>query len=122
MKVKIRSIHGHGDAFEEYVVLEVLEDCNANHYMIADTTFTADGKISNKVRHTHWFYSAELKKGDFIILLTGAGTDHTDKRNDGSTVYYRYWGLKTAVWNDDGDGAVLYELNNWKAEKVSGTK
>lgn len=122
MKVKIRSIHGHGDASEEYVVLEILQDCNADHYVIADTTFTADSKISNKVRHTHWFYSTALKKGDFIALFTGTGTDKADKRSDDSTLYYRFWGLKTAVWNDDGDGAVLYELNDWKAEKISGTK
>ncbi|MCS5969701.1 hypothetical protein LNP26_29815 [Klebsiella variicola subsp. variicola] len=62
MKLKIRTIHGHGKANEEYVIIDVTDDCNAQYYMLADTTYTNDNKISNKVRHTHWFSKAELKK------------------------------------------------------------
>lgn len=122
MKLKIRTIHGHGKANEEYVIIDVADDCNAQYYMLADTTYTNDNKISNKVRHTHWFSKAELKKGDVIILYTGAGTNGSKRNSNGSITYHRYWGLRTAVWNDDGDGAILFEINAWNTTKEADTK
>lgn len=122
MKLKIRSIHGHGKATEEYVIIDVLSDSDAKYYMIADTTYTQSGGISNKVRHTHWFYPTDLKKGDVLVLHTGPGTDRSDKQTNGVTYHQRFWGLKSAVWNDDGDGALLFEINTWKTTKVDETK
>jgi len=122
VKMKIRTIHGHGKADEEYVILDVLSDCNLNHYMVADSTFTKEGKISNKARHTHWFVMSDAKKGDIVVLYTGVGRNKAVKSANDSTVFHRYWGLKSAVWNDDGDGAVLLEINTWKTTKVSSTK
>lgn len=122
MKAKIRSIHGHGTANEEYVIIDITDGCNAHDYMLADTTYTNENTISNKVRHTHWFVKAELKKGDVIILYTGSGTNSSTKNTNGSTIYHRYWGLRTAVWNDDGDGAILFEINDWNTTKVADTK
>ncbi|HBK3300187.1 hypothetical protein I5679_13965 [Citrobacter koseri] len=122
MKAKVRTIHGHGKASEEYVIIDVNEDCNADHLMIADTTYTPKGNISCKVRHTHWFYPTALKKGDVLALFTGTGTDKSVKQASGNTVFYRYWGLKTAVWNDDGDGAILFDINTWSTKKVAETK
>jgi len=122
MNLKIRSIHGHGKASEEYVIIDVLNDCNAHYYMVADTTYVQPGTVSNKVRHTYWFHQTDLKKGDLLVLHTGSGTDSSVKQSNGSTHYQRYWGLKSAVWNDDGDGAILFEMNGWKTTKVADTK
>lgn len=121
MKLEIRSIHGHGKATEEYVIIDVLSDCDAKYYMVADTTYQSGG-ISNKVRHTHWFYPAALKKGDVLVLHTGTGTDRSDQQTNGATYHQRFWGLKSAVWNDDGDGALLFEINSWRTTKVAETK
>ncbi len=122
MKLKISSIHGHGDASKEYVVLDVNEDCIASYYIIADTTYTSPGYISNKHRHVHRFVRADLKAGDVVILYTRVGSDEVKKHPDGSATHYRFWNLKTPVWNDDGDGAILFEINDWKTSKVADTK
>ncbi|MDU5454473.1 MAG: hypothetical protein E6095_13210 [Pseudescherichia vulneris] len=118
MKLKIRSVHEHGKANEEYVILDVNEDCDTQFYMITDTTFLPNGKISNRTRHTYRFESLQVKAGDCIALFTGHGVDKVETRNNGSKLFYCYWGLKTAVWNDDGDGAVLLEINAWETTKV----
>jgi len=122
MKMKIRSIHGHGKADEEYVVLDVIEDCNASYYMVSDTTYTADGKISNKTRHNFWFNPKELSAGDVVYLYTKVGKNASSERPNGTKTHKFYWGLKVPVWNDDGDGAILFEIKTWKTKKVSDTK
>ncbi|WP_144172780.1 hypothetical protein [Pseudomonas sp. Kh13] len=117
MKVKIDHVHGHGDASEERVLLSVVDDCNMKYYMVADTSFTADGRISNKHRHVHWFQSVAVKKGERISLHTKPGAYQTTV-SGGVKWHHFYFGLKTPIWNDDGDAAVLFEVNNWKTTKA----
>ncbi|HHG9580228.1 TPA: hypothetical protein ACPY17_004825 [Citrobacter freundii] len=113
MKVKILSVHNHGDEKEEYVMLKVLEDCDIGDYMIADSTYTGDGRISNKIRHTYWFPDKKVAKGDLVSLWTKKGTNLERKTDSGTLVHRFYWGLNQPVWNDDGDCAVLYLISDW---------
>lgn len=118
MKLKIDSVKGHGDEKEERLILSVLEDCNLNCYMVSDATFSRPGKISNKHRHSKWFTNKEVKKGDKVILYTRSGDDTTVKSDTGTIWHKVYWGLKTGVWNDEGDAAVLAEIADWQTTKV----
>lgn len=122
MQVEIIKVYGHGDYQNEYVMLKVLEDCDIGKYMIADNTYFDDGGISNKVRHTHWFPDKDVKKGELISLWTRKGVDTTNKNDSGTIVHRFYWGLNQAVWNDDGDCALLFHVNNWSHFKVASTK
>ena len=107
MDLKITSIHDHGDDKKEYVFLHVLADCNIGEYLMADSTFGADGTPSNKVRHVFFFPKKTVKKGEYISLWTQPGKDTTVTDADGDTIHRFYWGLKESVWNDDGDCAYL---------------
>lgn len=118
MKVSIRSIHNHGDAKEEYVVLDVNEDCKLQYYMLQDTTYTNNGNISSKLRHSYWLPSYDAKKGDEIIINTRSGKNLIPVREKGGKKFTFYWGLNSAVWNDEGDCVVLFEINTWKSMGV----
>lgn len=118
MKLKIRSIQEHGDATKEYVIIDVLEDCDVGRHGLADTTFTSEHKVSNRLRHFYWFPDQNVKKGDTVKLMTGVGKNTSSTNLLGQTVYTYYWRLKSAVWNDDGDAAVLFEMSNWKTAKA----
>lgn len=118
MKLRILSIHEQGNADKEYVWLEVVEDCNLDHYGLADTTFTATDKISNKLRHFFWFPPTEVKEGERVVLQTCSGKNDTYQSSDGKKVHRFFWGLKSAVWNDDGDAAVLFEIETWKTTRA----
>lgn len=120
MKLKIISVHNHGDFDKEYVMLKANEDCDVGRFVLADSTYTADGKVSNKVRHTYWFPDKNIKKDELVSLWTGPGNNTTAKTNDGTTVHRFYWGLKTAVWNDGGDCAVLLDIQDWQFFKARG--
>ncbi|EOI1001783.1 TPA: hypothetical protein U2Q62_004636 [Citrobacter amalonaticus] len=116
MKVSIRSIHNQGDSKEEYVILDVIEDCKLQFYMLQDTTYTDSGKISSKLRHSYWMPSYDAKKGDEIFLRTCVGENRVPVREKGGNRFTFYWGLDSAVWNDEGDCAVLFEIKAWKSK------
>ena len=118
MKIAIRSVKGHGNSLEEAVRLAVLQDCNLHDYLLADTTYSDGGRISNKDRHTYWFPNREVKKNDYVVLHTGSGTYTSKPNTRNGTTHHLYWGLQVAVWNDTGDEAILFEIHSWKAFKV----
>lgn len=117
MKLAFHSIHGHGNHREERVVLRASDACELMRYILADSTYIDEKTMSNRLRHTHWFLNASLKKGDWVVLYTRSGQDSTSLQ-DGNTVYHRYWGLDRAVWNDSGDDAQLFELSDWTHQRV----
>lgn len=112
MKLKIDVIRGKCNANEEYVALTALEDCNLDKYMVADTSYIEKNRISNRHRHTFWFNSTDIKKGERVMLHTKEGT-YSTTHSGGVKWHHFYWCLKTAVWNNEGDAAVLFEINNW---------
>ena len=121
MKLEVLAVHGRGGFNDEYVDLKVLEPCDLNQYMVADTTFLAGGAISNRFRHTYWFGPTTVNRGDFVRLFTRPKREtDADRWRNGSctTTYAFYWGLRTAVWNNTGDGAILFEIQNWSTTRV----
>jgi len=112
MKIRIDSVHGHDDTYGERVLLTALQDCDLCYYMIADTTYTSNGKISNKHRHVKWFSPLDVKTGERVALYSGNGT-YSKEVHSGTTWHKIYWNSGTKIWNDDADAAVLFELNNW---------
>lgn len=118
MKITIHKIENHGDQNKEVVTLKVLQDCNADEYILTDTTYLSETTISNKFRHTFWFNSTAVKKGDFIQLFTGKGMNAAMKNKAQTTTHKFYWGVDHAVWNDTGDGAILFEIADRETKKA----
>lgn len=117
MKVKIDKIENHGKEGEK-IVLEVLEDTNLGDFLILDTTYSSSGKISNKVRHPYWFPNKEVKKGDSVTLFTKEGKNISLKMKNSKSIYFFYWNLKSFVWNNDGDCALLVHVKDCESYQV----
>lgn len=120
MDLKIISVHGNGDFDSEYVLLRATADCDVGYYQLCDTTYTDDDKVSNKLRHIYWFPDRAVKKGELVSLWTKSGKNTTTKNESGTVVHRFYWGLSKAVWNNDGDCAVLQHLETWQLFKAKG--
>jgi hypothetical protein len=120
LKLKIVEVQGHGKQAEEYIKFSVVDDCNLTEYLLTDTTFQAGNtvSVSNKLRHMHWFPSQKVEKGDVVYLWTGSGTETHLKQANGTTIHTLYWRLKEPVWNDNGDGALLFQISNPQSFKV----
>lgn len=109
MKLQIQSI----DLENEVIWLKALEDCNLKNYLVFDTTYTDDTHVSNEHRHAYWFPPKEVKKGDWVKLFSHSGSISSFKNQSGTTTYVYYWKLGNNVWNNNGDAAILFELNTW---------
>ncbi|MFM0527284.1 MULTISPECIES: hypothetical protein [Paraburkholderia] len=117
MKLRIDGVYHHGKKENEHITMTVLEDCELHYYLVMDTTYRDDGKISNVMRHVKWLPTRSAKKGDRISLWTKKGTDAVAEV-DGVTWHSCYWNSNAAIWNDDGDAAVLFEINSWKTTRA----
>lgn len=117
MKLDIISIEGKGDLSKETIWLDVLEDADLKYYLVSDTTYTGENQISNELRHVYWFRSKNVKTGDYVALHTKDGLNSTSANNRNTTTHHIYWDLGRTIWNKDGDCAVLFEVNTWKAKK-----
>lgn len=121
MKIKIDQIIDHGTLTSERVLISVTENADLSYFIIADTTYTSNDKISNKLRHMHWFSPKPVKAGDKVELYTKSGTNSQTDIGNGNTKYVIHWGLGNPVWNNDGDAAILFAIQTWKTTKAKGT-
>ncbi len=71
---------------------------------MTDWKITDDGE-----KHTYVFPQFILEAGGIVTLYTGVG-------NDTSTELY--WGLKSHVWNNDGDTAWLYDADGELVDRM----
>ena len=120
MNIEIQSVDNKGDQTKEQVTLKVINKCDIGYYILFDSSYTKDGKVSNKVRHTYWFPNQEVQAGDYVFLFTKPGTYGTHKNKAGTTTHNFYWNMNEPVWNDDGDFATLVEAKTWKSKPVKG--
>lgn len=118
MDIELQAIKSHGDYDKEYVTLKVLSDCDSGGFLLADTTYNDDDTVSARLRHLFWLPSKEVSEGDFIRVFTRAGDDREYGNDKGTTTHVFYWGLRAAVWNDNGDCAVLFQATEWEFRRV----
>ena len=52
-----------------------------------------------------------LAAGHWSCCASSGAMTHSHK-------HFLYWNLKAAVWNDDGDYAVLFEVSGWDHKRV----
>jgi hypothetical protein len=112
MPFKITYVNNSSDPSDEYVVLKATGlTNNLGYYAVVDKTFFPDGQQSNKFRHIFRFKSKLVKKGEYVILISGRGTPRSFTDSAGDYVHYIYWNSDECVWNDKGDTAYLIKYS-----------
>ena len=117
MKIEIIQILDRGVANKERLWLKVLANTNLQYFIVFDTIYTAESTISNLQRHAYWFNAKEVKAGDYVVLYTGSGSPSEQRKEDGSTTHFLFWGLEKTIWNTKEGCAVLFEINSWQTSK-----
>jgi len=118
MKIKIDSVIDHGTLNSERVMISVLENTDLKYFIIADTTYSDATYISNKLRHMYWSKPLPVKAGDKVELYTKSGRNSEENIGNGNKKHIIYWGLGNPIWNNDGDAAILFSIDEWATTKV----
>lgn len=125
MDLTIQDIQRRGQKNEEFVLLNVENDCNLENYILSDTTYySKTNKISNKLRHIFWFPDTAVKKGDTVIVYSGKKESIIEraKAEDliskllgfDSKTHKFYWELNEGIWNDDKDKAIIFHISEYR--------
>ena len=117
MKIKIEKILERATAEAERLWLKVLSDTDLQYYIVFGTTYTSQNQIYRIQRHAYWFAPKPVTSGDNVFLYSKKGKAKTKENKDGTKTHIIYWGLDQTVWNNEGDCAVVFEVNNWQTSK-----
>lgn len=120
MKMRLRSYGDEGNLSEERIGFQVLRDCNLKFFVVYHTNIT-DGGFYNRPSDVFWFYPKDVKAGDEVVLYTKEGTDSSEKKADGHTIHFFYWGLNSPIIVK-GDCIVLSEVEDWSVTRFNKLK
>lgn len=114
MDIELISINNPG-LDNEYALIRVNRDCNLNKFLIYDTTFDGEGRVSNKLPHMLRLpdYIVQVSRTPQIRLYTSRSypiQEWCDPQHVNTLILS--WRLNETIWNKDGDKATLVEICN----------
>ncbi|HGG8853247.1 TPA: hypothetical protein ACJJ1B_004351 [Enterobacter roggenkampii] len=113
MTIEIKYAKDVGNIEKERLVLKATSDDEIGNYVLFDTTYLEDGRVSNEMRHSLWFPDREVKENDLIVVYTKAGKDSKLENKNGTSSHFFYMGLGNSIWNKNGDCAVIMKISSW---------
>lgn len=116
MALKISSIGNKNQLSDERIGFEAKSKCNLKNFFIFSTNFN-DGGFYNRSKSAYWFAPRELNAGDKVVLYTKSGVDSSKDSDDGTKIYFYYWGLSETIYKDSKHGVVLGSIDNWELSK-----
>lgn len=119
MTIIIRYIRDAGVLNKERLVLKVEKEDDVGYYMVFDTAFVDENKVSTNVKHTFWFPDKKVHTGDMVVLYTKSGVIVEKKNDDNTASHFFYWGLEKTIWGEKDDTAVLLEVKSWQAKRAT---
>lgn len=101
---------------DERIILSVTEDCNLWPYILMDTAYDENGRVSNINRHVYIFENQNVKCGDYVVVHTGKGENTTFTNKKGTTTFSYFWGFDSSVkmWNNVIDRALIVKVAEYK--------
>lgn len=113
MTIEIKYAKDAGNIEKERLVLKATSDDEIGNYVLFDTTYLEDGRVSNEMRHSLWFPDREVRENDLIVVYTKAGKDSKLENKNGTSSHFFYMGLGNSIWNKNGDCAVIMKISSW---------
>ncbi len=114
MDIKLVSIHNPG-LDNEYALISVNRDCNLSKFLLYDTTYDDEGRISNKLPHMLRLpdYNVRVQQTPQIRLYTSRTYPIQEWVDpSGINTLILSWRLNETIWNKEGDKATLVEISN----------
>jgi hypothetical protein len=118
MDLEIKYVKDAGNINHERIILKALKKVQVGEYMIADSTYTVDGQISNILRHIFWIPDKIIQANDLVVIYTKVGHSSEKLNKSGVTTHFFYWDIDRTIWNKEGDNATLFRIKDWLNKKV----
>jgi hypothetical protein len=61
----------------------------------------------------YWFPDKEVQAGDYVLLYSKSGTDHSFTNSNGHEVHVFYWNKERAVWRNGADVVAVLRVTDW---------
>ena len=112
MDIELVSIQNPG-LDNEYALIRVRRDCNLSKFLIYDTTYDDEGRVSNKLPHMFRLpdYNVQTMRTPLIRLYTSRSyyiQEWEDPDHVNNLILS--WRLNETIWNKEGDKATLVEI------------
>lgn len=104
----------------ERIIFKVLIDGNLSNYLLLDNTYTEENKLSNIHRHCYVFPNVNVRRGDYVMLYTGEGSNGAYTNNSKTTTHVFYWGFdnEVSIWNDYADKVYIIRISDFQSFTV----
>jgi hypothetical protein len=120
MRLQVIRIADRGVPNQERLHLSVIQDATLASYVVLLSRYPTPTGVTSGNLPAFWFPTTLVRAGDQIVLFSGSGNASTVKNANGSTTYFFHWGLKSTVWNQSADCAVVIEAADWAASPQGG--
>lgn len=121
MKLSLISATDRGVAGKERLALRATQDTVLSFYLVLVTKYLTPTTVSNVPQNVLWFPAKPVKAGDWVVVMTGKGTQSEKKNTDGTTTHYFFLGSDKTVWNRPEDCAILVEATTWQTTPFAGS-
>ena len=123
MALRIININIGTDPEDEYIMMKAHSGANLAEYAIVNRHFLTK-EPDKKIMHFN-FPNIRIKRGEYIMLVSGVGEDRRYTDIEGDTIHKFYWNSNHCLWNTSGEEAVLihyqviseYMIHNEEANK-----
>jgi len=113
MSLRIINVNNGPEPEEEYVMLKAFANIHLGGYALVGRSFllndTECERCDKKIRHIYNFPNHRVKKGEYVLLVTGVGTDKKYTDIEGDTIHKFHWNSAECIWNNTSDEAVLIQ-------------
>jgi hypothetical protein len=113
MNLIIRRTRDKGDIEKERVILYSESVIDIGKYILFDSTYMGENRISNKLRKALWLPDIEINAGDLVVVYTKHGLQKSKTNEDGSQTHFVYWGLDNPIWNREKACPCLARISTW---------
>jgi hypothetical protein len=118
MNLEWHSISAAGEIANERAILKATSEIDIGRFAIfrcraGESANPQSGSVPN----CYWFADKVVQAGDFVVVYSKAGTRSEKRNDDGTSSYFFYWGLPSAIWLK-GFFPVLVATPTWSTRKT----
>ena len=104
MALRIININNGSEPGDEYIMLKAFSNINLAGYAVVNQTFLTNEGGCNIIYN---FPNRRVRKGEYVLLATMAGTDKKYIDIEGDTIHKFHWNSEQCLWNGGNEALLI---------------